>query len=273
MSGVVEEVTVPSGPTLLTRHWERRDPKAVVVIVHGAADHSGRWGNVAEFFVESGYEVLGYDMRGHGRSSGRPMYVDTFDDFLSDLQAMLERAKASRVPVVVYGHSLGGLVALAYGVSGRPQPDLFVLSAPALDSTTPKALRALAYLFGGILPTLTAPTAIKKEQLSTDPVVGEAYLADPHVHKRSSFRLGKEAFRAMARTKRQLDRLVVPTLVVHGEADDLVPARVSAPLGRLSVVERVVFSDLRHELHNEPEAETVLAHITRWLDRRLTSDE
>lgn len=193
------------------------------------------------------------------------MFVEHFDEFGDDLETMVRKARSRGRPLAVYGHSLGGLVALSYGVSDRPQPDCYVLSAPALGSTTPKVLRAVAFVFGGLLPKVTAPTVFKKEQLSRDPAVGDAYEADPHTHGKSSLRLGKEAFRAMAETKQRLDRLARPTLVIHGADDDLVPPAISAPLAALPVVERKVFAGLRHELHNEPERDEVLGYVSDWL--------
>lgn len=272
MASRTEQVSVDDGVVLFTRHWEQPDPIGSLLIVHGAADHSGRWEHVGEFFAAAGFDTHGYDMRGHGRSGGHPMFVEHFDEFADDLEVMVRRVRADGRPLAIYAHSLGGLVALSYATSDRPQPDRYVLSAPALGSTTPKVLRAVAFVFGGLLPKLTAPTVFKKEQLSRDPSVGDAYAEDPHTHSTSSLRLGKEAFRAMAETKKRLDRLRRPTLVIHGADDDLVPPAISAPLAALSVVRRKVFAGLRHELHNEPEGDEVLAYVADWLKSAASPD-
>ena len=271
MSGSTAELELAGGVVLLTRHWASSQPDATIVTVHGAAEHSGRWGHVGQFLADSGFDTHAYDMRGHGRSGGHPMYVDSFDDYLGDLEAILERARQPGRPLIVYAHSLGGLVGAAYGTSSRPQPDLFVLSAPALGSTTPRVLRALAFILGGVLPRLTAPTAIANEQLSKDPSVGDAYQRDGLVHGRGSLRLGREVFKAMADTKRRLNRLTTPTLVIHGADDQLVPATISMPLGDLPNVNRKVFADLRHEMHNEPESEMVLAYVVAWIRGQLAA--
>ena len=273
MTGRTEKLTTDDGIVLLTRHWAHRDPAATVVIIHGAAEHSGRWEHAGEFLVAAGFEVHSFDMRGHGRSGGHPMFVGSFDEFLDDLEMMLGRSRVEGRPLVVYAHSLGGLVAAAYAVSRRPQPDLYVLSAPALGSTTPKVLRALAFVLGGLLPKLTAPTVFKKEQLSRDPAVGDAYVDDPHVHSRATLRLGREAFRTMAETNRRLNELTTPTLVIHGADDHLVPPAVSAPLAAVPAVERKVFAGLRHEMHNEPEADVVLGFAVDWLKDHLPPAE
>jgi alpha-beta hydrolase superfamily lysophospholipase len=273
MTSRTEEVLLDDGVVLLTRHWAAPAPAASIVIVHGAGDHSGRWEHVGDYLSGKGFDVHAYDMRGHGRSGGRPMFVEHFDDFLDDLEVIVRRAAAAGKPVAVYGHSAGGLVALAYAVDERPQPHCYVLTAPALGSTTPKALRAAAYLLGGLLPKATVPTAFKMEQLSRDPAVGDAYLADPHVHGKGSLRLGREVFAAMADTRKRLSRLRRPTLVLHGADDGLVPPAVSAPLAALAVVERRVLAGLRHELHNEPERDEVLDLIARWLEGQVATKD
>ena len=271
MTGTTEELGVAGGAVLLTRHWPIPDALATVVIVHGAAEHSGRWEHVGEFLSGKGFDTHSYDLRGHGSSSGHPMYVDSFEEFLRDLEVVLEKSRTGDHPEVVYGHSLGGLVATAYAVSARPQPDLYVLSAPALGSTTPRVLRGVAYLLGGLLPKVSAPTAISLDHLSRDSDVGEAYRDDPLVHSRGTLRLGKEVFRVMSDTNARLDQFRAPALVIHGADDQLVPARFSAPLADLPNIERKVFRGLRHEMHNEPEAEEVLSFVTSWLKDQVAA--
>jgi alpha-beta hydrolase superfamily lysophospholipase len=272
LTSSIEELEVDKDLVLHTRHWRRKDPRAAILIVHGAADHSDRWVHVGDFLQASGFDVHAYDMRGHGRSGGHPMYVDSFTDFLDDLELMMSAVRHPDLPMVVYGHSLGGLVATAYGVSDRPQPDLFVLSAPALGSTTPKVLRAVAVALSPAAPKLALPTVIKTEYLSKDPEVGEAYASDPNVHMKGTLRMGRVVFQTMAETKRRLGRLTTPALVIHGADDHLVPPKESAPLAAVPVVERKVFAGLRHEMHNEPEAEEVLGFVVEWIDGQLVAE-
>ena len=267
MSGATEEIAVGGGVALLMRHWPAEHALGTVLLVHGAAEHSGRWEHVGEAFVAAGYDAFAYDMRGHGRSGGHPMYVEAFAEFLDDLDMVRSEGR----PLVVYGHSFGGLVALAYGLTERPQPDVYVLSAPALGSSTPRVLRGAAYVLGALLPRLTAPTVFKKEYLSRDPAVGDAYMGDPHVHGKGTMRLGREVFRAMAETRRNVGRLEVPALVIHGGDDRLVPTEASAVLADVEGVERRIFEGLRHEMHNEPESEGVLAFVIEWLGDHLAA--
>jgi alpha-beta hydrolase superfamily lysophospholipase len=162
------------------------------------------------------------------------------------------------------GHSLGGLLALEYALTERPQPDLLVLSAPALSGGAAWQ-RKLAPILGRMFPTLALPAAIKGDMLSRDPAVGEAYFADPLVTTKTTTRLGAGIFAAGDRIRAALDRLAVPTLVVHGESDTLVPTHGTEVLGIHPLVERRVFPSLRHELLNEPEGPEVVAEIIAWI--------
>lgn len=258
------------GLTMLTRHWRPAgDAWATVLLVHGIAEHSGRWEHVGSRLARAGLDVHAFDLRGNGGSGGRRGYVERWERYLDDVEDRLAASRAPGLPAALYGHSLGALVALGYALSERPAPDLLVLSAPAIDARVPPYQRVLAPIFSRVAPTLAIPSPIDGAQLSRDPAVGTAYFADPLVVTRTTGRLGGELMLAMAAARRDLARLAVPTLVVHGSEDTLVPAHVSEPLGRLPGVDRRVYPDLRHELHNEPEGPAVLADIVAWLRERV----
>ncbi len=256
------------GVCLLTRHWETSQPRAAMLLVHGVSEHVGRWSHVADFFAARGYEVHAYDHRGHGGSGGDRIHVDEFEHYVADLQLVVERI-AGDLPLVIYGHSMGGLIATAYAESDRPQPDLYVLSAPALAAEVPGALRVVAKLAGRVLPGVRMQAPTKGEQLSRDPAVGEAYFADPLVDLKGTARFGSELFQAMEETTANLHQIRTPALVIHGGDDTLVPPAASAPLAAVEGVERRVFPGLRHEMHNEPEAKEVLAFVAGWLDDQI----
>lgn len=262
-------VITPDGVALLTRQWDCDDPKAVMLIVHGVSEHLGRWEHVADFFVGRGYRVQAYDHRGHGNSSGDRIHVDRFEDYVSDLRLMVDRVRDAELPLVIYGHSMGGLIASAYAESAHPQPDLYVLSAPALAANAPAPLRVVAKLAGRALPFLRMSAPTKGEQLSRNPEVGEAYFADPLVDLKATARFGAELFEAMDRVTANVGNIRTPALVVHGGDDTLVPPSASAPLAAVEVVDRRVFPGLRHEMHNEPEALEVLDFVAGWLDGQI----
>ncbi len=256
------------GLSLLTRRWELPDAKADVLIVHGVSEHLGRWTHVADFFVDRGYAAHAYDHRGHGASGGDRLHVNEFDEYVGDLRMIVDRVRTDR-PLVIYGHSMGGLIATAYAESAHPQPDLYVLSAPALAANIPTPLRVVAKLAGRVLPGIRIKAPTKGSQLSRDPAVGEAYFADPLVDLRATARFGSELLAAMDEATASVQKVRVPALVIHGGDDTLVPPAASAPLAAVDGVERRVFPGLRHEMHNEPEALEVLDFVAGWLDGRL----
>ena len=251
---------------LQVRHWSPTgEPWATVLIVHGIGEHSGRYERTGRLMAEAGLDVHAFDIRGHGLSGGRRVYVRRWEDFLDDLEVRLRAVREPGRPLVLFGHSMGALIALTYACSDRPAPDLLVLSAPPLGAAVPVWQRSLAPILSRLAPTLVLANPISGDQLSRDPAVGTAYFADPLVQPRSTARLGAELLKAMKRGRAGLGRLNVPTLVIHGGADTLVPTRVSEPLAAIPGVERRVLPGLRHETLNEPEGPQVVAAIVEWL--------
>ena len=172
---------------------------------------------------------------------------------------------------VLYGHSMGGLVVAGYlTLSDRPMPDLAVLTAPGLDSTLPGWKKSLARVLGGVTPTLAVPNDIDPATLSRDPSVGSRGRADPANATATTARFGAEALAEQARVRRECLRITVPTLVLHGLDDGLVPAEASEILATVPDVERRTYPGLRHELHNEPEGPQIIDEIIGWLRERAT---
>jgi len=255
------------GTPLHLRHWATSGkPWATVLLVHGIGEHSGRYERTGRLMAEAGIDVHAFDIRGHGLSGGRRVYVRVWDDYLDDLAVRVAAVREPGVPLVLFGHSMGALIALTYACSDRPAPDLLVLSAVPLDARVPGWQRALAPILSRLAPTAILANPITGEQLSRDPAVGKAYFADPLVQPRSTTRLGAELLKAMKRGREGLDRLRIPALVIHGGGDTLVPTRVSEPLAAVAGVERRVLPDL--ETLNEPEGPEVVAAIVDWLRGR-----
>ncbi len=260
------------GNTQLQRRWAVADPVASVLLVHGIGEHSGRYQHVGEFLADRGFDVLAFDNRGFGQSGGRRAHVESFDQFIDDIGDLLAERRELGVPVVLFGHSLGGLMVSTYLVSDRSQPDLAVLSSPALAAEVPGWQRVAAPVLGRIAPSLfikgTAMTGI----LSRDLEVEKAYHSDPLVILGATAGLGHQTFQAMEATSSSLDRISVPTYVLHGEDDQLVPQTASLPLSDHPKVTYRSWPGLRHECMNEPEKFEVLAEITDWLSAQLRDD-
>jgi acylglycerol lipase len=247
------------------------DPLARMIVVHGIAEYSGRYEEFGERFASAGLEVQCPDLFGFGESGGmRRAYVEEWSDYYDQVQALIGQAAAAEpeTPVVLFGHSMGGLIALGYLLSERPQPDLAVLSAPPLHSGAPWQ-RLLAGPLAAIAPSLTLPNNLDGSLLSRDPEVAELYFADPLVITRTSARLGNYMFKAENAARETLDRLRVPTLVLQGGADRIVSPESTAVLDDLPSVERRLHPKLRHEIFNEPEGPELVQEVLEWLRGQL----
>jgi acylglycerol lipase len=263
---------------LRTLRWRAAGtPRAHVLLIHGIAEHAGRHARVAARFALAGIETHAFDLRGFGGSAGRRAYVGRWSEYQDDLEDQLTavRATARELPVVLYGHSMGGLIALGYVLAdpARPAPDLLVLSAPAIAAVVARWKRDLADVLGRILPRMEIPNDLPAGGLSRDPQVEVAYRSDPlNVHRTTS-RLGMELFHEQGRVQAALGRigaLPTPTYVLHGSDDPIVPLSSSASLERRENVTRRVYPGLRHETHNEPEASAVIDDTTGWIEKSLT---
>lgn len=254
----------------LIRRWQPDGAvRAEVVLVHGIGEHCGRYERTGSLLAGAGLAVTAVDLVGHGATGGSRGFVADWSVFLDQVGELVDDARQSGKPVVLLGHSLGGLIALDYALSDRSRPDLLVLSAPAIGGGAGWQ-RLIAPFTARVAPKLRLPTAVKAEQLSRDPAVGEAYFADPLVQTTATTKLGAEAFEAQERVTEALSRLSIPTLVIHGGADTLVPPTASVDIGEMPGVERRLYPKFRHELFNEPEGPEIVAEVVDWIDAHLT---
>lgn len=236
-----------------------------MLLLHGIAEHSGRYEHVGDFLANEQFDTVAIDHRGFGQSGGRRAFVRSFAEYLDDVEDQLREVRALGLPTVLCGHSMGGLIALSYTLTDRPPPDLLVLSGPALGAEVPKLLRALTKPLARLLPKIKIPNPIDTSTLSTDPMVGERYLADPLVIKHTTPALGAALLTQMQTANRELHKLRIPTLVLHGADDRLVPAHFSEPMAALTAVTRRELPGLRHEIFNEPSHREVLADLVSWV--------
>ncbi len=261
-------LTTPDGATLAIREWNpAEEPWLRLLLVHGAAEHSGRYDAVGRQFAEAGIAVLAYDHRGHGASSGRRGDVGDWTQLTGDAGRLVDelRARAADRPVALMGHSMGGLIVLDAVLTGVASPDLLVLSAPGIGDGLPAWQHAFAPLISRVWPTLRLANGWGPEALSRDPAVGAAAAADPLQLQKASVRLGAFGFAAQDRVRASLDRLATPAFVVQGGADPLVPPEATEALGHVPGVTRKLYPELRHELLFEPEGPAVTADIIAWL--------
>ncbi len=265
----------PDGITLHTESWlPDNPPKAVVLIVHGLAEHIGRYAHVAEYLVARGYAVYGLDHRTHGRSGGEPrVYITDFGLVLDDLKQYFDRVKAAQPgrKIFIYGHSMGSFLATAFTVRHQSEIAGLISSGSPLhiEATVPAYIIQISNLLKIVAPRLKL-VRLDLNSVSRDPAVITAYNADPLVLNQP-VRLGMAAGyqKAVAQLKQDLTRLRLPILLLHGSADRITPASGSEHLYQMvqsSDKTLKLYPGLYHEIHNEPEQDTVFADIVTWLD-------
>ncbi len=266
----VSEGRTRAGDWQLRRSWRAEEPWARVLLLHGLNEHSGRYEHVGAALAAAGIDVRAHDHRGHGRTWGRRSYLGDFTEFLDDVEDHVAEIRAEDaadgVPLAILGHSMGGLIAHAYCVSGRPAPDLLVTSGAALEANgVPGWQRRLAGVLARVAPRLRVGGKIDGAILSRDPEVGRAYHEDPLVPTGVTAALGQAMLDGMDFHRERAATLGVPTLVLHGGADELVKPEATESLTELGSVERHVLPDMRHEIFNELGHEDVIDRVVAWL--------
>ncbi len=247
-------------------------PRAVVVAVHGLAEHSGRYANLVDRLLPSGYAVYMHDLRGHGRSHGRAGYVERFSLYLKDLKRFIEFAAAEQPgrPIFLLGHSMGGTIVTAYAGEWTDGLAGVILSAPTLrpgKGVSPIAI-FLARVLSRIAPTLGV-SKLDANGLSQDKAVVAGYVNDPLVyHGKISARLAAEFLSVMRQLPERTPRIEVPALIMHGSADVLSDPEGSQYLyGLISSADKTLtfYDGFYHELFNEPGRDRVLSDLEAWL--------
>jgi alpha-beta hydrolase superfamily lysophospholipase len=262
---------LPAGPS-----------RGVVIIAHGAGEHSGRYLHVAERLVGEGYAVYALDHRGHGRSGGPRAYIDRMDNAVADLDTLVLRAAGeqgaqagSDHPVFLLGHSMGGTVSLCYALRHQDRLDALALSGPlaALEAASP-VVRVAARTLSVLIPRLPV-VGVDSSLVSRDPAVVAAYNADPLVHHgKLPARTVAELGDAIESFPTRVPEITVPTLILYGTADGLCPTEGSVMLGnRIGADDLTVksYPGLYHEILNEPEQEQVLDDLCAWLNAHVPS--
>lgn len=264
------------GLTLFTRAWMTEKPaKALVVIVHGIGEHCGRYKHVAQIFNDYGFHVFSYDQRGHGKSEGPRGHTPSNQHLMDDLSLAIQQARllaGSELPLFLYGHSMGGLEVLYYGLQKPAGIKGCIVTAPSIKiaSTDPFKI-FLAKTLNPILPKLTLPTGLDVTALSRDPQVIKDYQNDPLVHDLASTRLGMFIIGGAGEVLEKASTWNLPLLLMHGSEDRLADISGSQEFFA-KLTGDVTFkpwTGMYHEIHNEPEQLQVIRTAADWMLARV----
>lgn len=277
MSHIEFTTSSPDNTSFYFQGWQTETPaKAVVCLVHGLGEHSGRYAHVAEALNAAGYTLFGFDLRGHGKSGGARGHTPTYDVLMDDIGRLLDEAAARYPdrPRFLYGHSLGGNLVLNYGLRRKPAIAGVISTSPGLRVTNPlpPLQIALARVMNKLQPGMQIANGLALDGLARDPEVIRAYTHDPLVHNKISVRLATGMLDAGEWAIVHAAEFPLPLLLVHGTADKLTSARATeefaakVPAGRCTLK---LWEGFYHETHNEPEKAEVLAYMVNWLHGKL----
>ena len=265
------------GVRLFSQYWKQQNPKAVLIIVHGLKDHGGRYESLGEQLAGHGYAVFALDLRGHGKSEGERAFVRSFDEYLQDLEIFHERVRhmESGRPLFIFGHSMGGAIALLYTLTRKPAISGLLLSAPALK--VPSNISSLLVWFtkriGGIAPKRPV-LKLDNNLFTRDADFLATMNGDPLIdNKPHPARTAAELLRAIERIQKTMSTLDIPILVMHGTDDKITNPEGSQQLEDVAISRDKTlklyqghYHDLLHDLGNS----TVSDDLLRWLENHTS---
>jgi len=265
------------GLSIYTQAWlPDGPPRAVIFMVHGLAEHSGRYGEMATWFSERGFACYALDLPGHGKSKGTRVYIDQFLDFIATLRQYQEQLleQYPELPFFHYGHSMGGLISIHYLRDYQEDFSAAVLSAAL--SRVPSNINAMTItmgrLFSRLLPKMPL-VAIDSEGITSDPEANRIYDEDPLVYRgKTTARLAAELLSAMQAVPDAATDIELPVKIIHGDHDPLVDPDYSPYLHDLIAAEDKdlkLYPGLYHEIHQEKVKEQVFGDILNWYERHL----
>jgi acylglycerol lipase len=274
MTGQTASFKTPDGVTIYTESWlPDGSSKAVVLIVNGLAEHTGRYAHVAAKLTPAGYAVYSLDHRGQGKSDGLRAYFEDFQQPLDDLKQFLDIIKAEQPGkhIFIYGHSLGALISLVFLLRYQAEFAGAIISGAPLEveGSQPKMLITMGNVLNSIAPKM-AITPLDSKWLSHDPAIVTGYDNDPLVHRGNvRVRMGYHIVHVSRDVKAHMAEITLPILIIHGSEDKICPPSGSTVLNQgvgASDKTLKIYPGFYHEVHNEVEKETVLNDILAWLN-------
>ena len=266
-----------NGISLYSQHWlPEVHPRAILAIVHGIGEHSGRYMNIVNHMVSNEIGVYGYDLRGHGNSPGQSGHIHSWVEYRIDLLNFLKeiRAQQSGRLIFLMGHSMGALIALDFIISeNEPLAGAIISGAPIEPIGVAKPYKVmLARILSRIYPRFTIDLGLDVEAISRIPSVVRSYKDDPLVHGKVTARWGTEFLSTVKSVIKRGENISIPLLMIHGESD-----RLNSAEGAKKFFDRIRISDKKfisypagyHELHNDLDYEIVLSDILDWINRHM----
>jgi len=261
---------------MYAQSWEPEGtPQAVVCLVHGLGEHSGRYAHVGKAFSEAGFALAGFDLRGHGKSGGPLGHTPSFDALMDDTDAFIDlvSGRFPGLPRFLYGHSLGGNLVINFGLRRKTDLAGLIATGPWLKLAfqPPSSKVLLGKMMNNLLPGFSQASGLETAALSRDTAVVQAYENDPLVHDRISARMFVNLFDAGLWALDHAAEIRLPLLLMHSGIDRITSLEASSQFAK-SAGEKVtlrIWDSLYHEIHNEPEQREVFAFMIDWMKSQL----
>ena len=262
---------------LFGQYWKNDSAKAIVAIVHGMGEHSGRYADfvVPQLFA-AGYSVIAFDQFGHGLTEGKRGHCPNYEAVLNSVENLLSKSSedlGSNLPTFLYGHSMGGNVVSNYLLTKESHVKGAIISSPMYRlAFDPPAWKLIAgKLMRNIYPAFQERTGLDASAISRDRAAVEKYINDPLVHDKITVNFSLPFFEAGEYAIENAKAMKVPALLIHGTKDALTDYKGSEDFAQNAgkEVSLKLYMDGYHELHNEPNKEAVLADVITWLDKQV----
>ena len=269
-----------NGISFYIRGWDPTNnrPKALLSLIHGLGEHTGRYLHVGKSMTDAGYALVGFDLRGHGKSGGARGHFPSLNTVMQDMRQFSKFLvqRYPDIPHFLYGHSLGGLLSLAYALQYPAGLNGVIVTGAALRSSLQEQKNKIAMvnLLGSVLPSITVPSGLDATTISRDADVVQKYINDPLVHDKTSLGLGKAALKAIEQCFTHAKEFAPPLLIMHGSVDKLTYPSGSEDFAKLATetnkdVTLKLWDGLYHEIHNEPEKAEVFKVMIEWIEKHL----
>lgn len=271
----------PSKVKIYAQGWlpdaaKYKEPKAVVLLLHGLGEHSSRYEHVAEFFTHHGFAVLACDRSGHGKSGGSRGHIAKYEYVFDDIVKLHSQAtsKYPNIPVFLYGHSMGGGIVLDYLLNKKHTGLKGVIAtSPLLEPAfkPPAVLLFIGKIMRSIYPGFTQNNQLDVNQISKDKSVVAAYTADPLVHSKVSSETALGMLTSGENSLKNVGKINIPLLLLHGDKDGLTSHVATQQFASKATgdVTLKIWEGGYHELHNDPEKMEVLEFIYQWILKKL----
>lgn len=270
------EFITTDGTLMSAMQWDfTNSPEAIIAIVHGHGEHKDRYSHVAEFFGQNNMNTWAFDLRGHGLSGGKRGHSPIYNQLMDDVEQFLMQIRNihNDIPIILYGHSMGGNIAANYLIKRKgKEVKAAIITDPLFKIAfePPNWKVSLGKVMANVWPSLTQPTGLDVKHLSTDATVVERYKKDPLVHNKMSAKLFVDLFNAADWAIENADLLTTPTLMMHGE-DDLITSPEGSRAFAANNTEMVtlkIWPGMYHEIHNEKEKKKVFNYELDWIKKQ-----